>query len=256
MILIDRYAYSSKLKQTAPLLKLLFALITQGICLWADNIIISIMIILMMGAITVIRGRTPLSTFIKMLLIPIAFIAVSVFTIAVSMSEQASGFLFAAPILGKWVGVSYVGIQHGLQLFLKAFGAMSCLVFLSLSTPMVDLLVAFRQLGLPKFLIEIMGLVYRFIFVLLDTSNQIFVAQSCRLGYSGLRNGYRSLGTMASMVFIRAYKRSDDLYTALEARGYDGELKILEEPYHTHWSGYVFAASTNILLVISAIILK
>ncbi len=60
MISIDKYAYSSKLKHTDPLQKVTFALLTLAVCLWADNLIISVAVIFIMGGMTVSRGGTPL----------------------------------------------------------------------------------------------------------------------------------------------------------------------------------------------------
>jgi len=226
------------------------------VCLWSDHGLISAAVIFIMGGITVLKGGTPLRFFIKLLLVPMFFLLIGVFTIAVNASKNPEGLLAAVPVVGTWIGFSHTGLQDALRLFLKALGAVSCLYFLSLSTPMVDLLAALRRLRLPKLLVEIMELVYRFIFVLLETADTIYNAQSCRLGYSSLSTGYRSLGTLASMLFIKSYKRSDELYTALESRGYDGELNVLEETYENHWSGYVLAAAVNVLLILSAMVIK
>lgn len=256
MISIDTYAYRSKLKLKDPLQKLVFALMTLSVSLWAKHGLISVMVIFIMGGITVLKGGTPLRYFIKLLLVPMSFLLIGVFTVAVNMSEKPEGFLAAISVAGTWIGFSHTGLQDALQLFLRALGAVSCLYFLSLTTPMVDLLAALRRLGAPKILVELMGLVYRFIFVLLETAETIYNAQSCRLGYSSLSTGYRSLGSLASMLFIRSYKRSDELYTALEARGYEGELNVLAQTYENHWSGYALAVAVNVLLVLFAMTLK
>ena len=256
MISIDKYAYSSKFKHTDPMQKVTFALLTLSVCLWADSLIISAAVIFIMGGMTVLRGGIPLRFFMKLLLLPMSFLLIGVFTIAVNVSEKPEELLAAISIAGTWIGFSHAGLQDALRLFLKASGAVSCLYFLSLSTPMVDLLAALRRLRLPTLLVELMGLVYRFIFVLLETANTIYNAQNCRLGYSSLSTGYRALGSLVSMLFIRSYKRSNELYTALEARGYEGELNVLEESYEKHWSWYVLALAGNVILVLSVIILK
>ena len=256
MISIDKYAYSSKLKHTDPMQKLVFALLTLAVCIWADRNIISIAVIFIMGSMTVLRGGTSFRFFIKLLLVPMFFLLIGVFTIAVNASEKPELLLAAIPVAGTWIGFSRMGLQDALQLFLKASGAVSCLYFLSLSTPMVDLLTVLRRLRLPKLLIELMGLVYRFIFVLLETADTMITAQDSRLGYSNLSSAYRSLAALASTLFIRAYKRSDDLYTALEARGYDGELNVLEESFETHWTKYIPPVTVNLFLILSALFLK
>ncbi len=256
MISIDKYAYGSKLKHTNPMQKLVFALVTLAVCIWANQNAVSAAVICVMCGVTVLRGGTSLRFFLNLMLVPMSFLVISVLTIAVNVSQKPDAFLAAIPIAGTWIGFSLQGLQHALQLFLKALGAVSCLYFLSLSTPMVDLLAALRRLRLPKLMVELMGLVYRFIFVLLETADTICNAQNCRLGYSRLSNAYRSVGTLASMLFIKSYKQADALYTALEARGYEGELNVLAETYESHWSGYALTAAVNTVLVLSAVILR
>lgn len=256
MIHIDRLAYSSKLKKKDPMEKLFFAVLTLGVCLWADWIPVSVAVLLIMGCMTVLRGGIPFRFFVKLLLVPMSFLLIGVLTIAVNVSNNPELFLVSLPLAGTRVGVSSYGLYNAVRLFLKAAGAVACLYYLSLNTPMVALLSALKRLKVPKLLIEMMGLVYRFIFVLLETADTMFASQHSRLGYASLSSGYRSLGVLASTLFIRAYKRSDQLYTALEARGYEGELSVLEEPYEKHWTGYFVPLVVNVILVVTWFLFK
>src|SRR5690606_11646933 len=107
---------------------------------------------------TVSGGGTPLRFYIKLLLLPVSFLIIGVSTVAVNISEQPESLLEAIPVAGIWIGVSNEGLQEAIKLFFKALAAVSCLYFLSLSTPMVDLLAALRRLRMPKLLVELMGL--------------------------------------------------------------------------------------------------
>jgi cobalt/nickel transport system permease protein len=42
----------------------------------------------------------------------------------------------------------------------------------------------------------------------------------------------RSIGLLASRLFIDAFQRSQRLQKALESRGYDQELRVLPSQYH------------------------
>jgi cobalt/nickel transport system permease protein len=108
----------------------------------------------------------------------------------------------------------------------------------------------------PKLIVELMGLIYRSIFVLLETADTMFTAQNSRLGYSDLKSGYRSLAALASTLFIRAYKKSDQLYIALESRGYDGEINVLEEQIETHWTEFITPVSINLFLIFVTLFLR
>lgn len=256
MINIDKYAYMSRFKHINPMKKFIFALLTLGVCLWANSILTSCIIILIMGGITVFKGGTPISLFIKLMLVPMSFLIIGVLTIAINVSDHQSIFLFSTAIAGTHIGVSQTGIQDAMRLFFKAMGSVSCLYYLSLGTPMVDILAVLRRLKVPKLMVEMMGLIYRFIFVLLETADTMVTAQNSRLGYTSLSTGFRSLGALASTLFVRAYKRSDELYTALEARGYDGELNVLEEKFEARWTEYILPMAINLLLILETLFLK
>lgn len=73
MINIDKYAYSSKLKNINPAEKMFFALITLCVCLWANNFIVSMLIISIMTFLITKVGRTKIGVFIKLMMVPIAF---------------------------------------------------------------------------------------------------------------------------------------------------------------------------------------
>jgi cobalt/nickel transport system permease protein len=236
--------------------KFVFALLTLGVCLWADTLAVSIAVFLIMGWITIRSGGTPLSVFVKLLFVPMAFLVIGILTIAINVASSPEVFFFSLPIAGSWIGLSKLGMIKAGHLFLRVLGSVSCLYFLSLSTPMVDLLTVFRRLKVPKLIVEMMGLVYRFIFVLLDTADTMFTAQNSRLGYIDLSTGYRSLGTLASTLFIRSYKRSNDLFTSLEARGYDGDLNVLEEPFEKCRKMYIVTVVLNTILVFVTLSLK
>jgi cobalt/nickel transport system permease protein len=256
MISIDNYAYASKLKQNDPMEKLFFTVLTLSVCLWANQIFISIAILIMMSWVTIRLGRTPLSLFLKLMLVPMSFLMIGVITIVFGFSSNALNFIFSIKLWGVYIGISKTGILTAANLFFRALGAVSCLYFLSLNTPMVDILAALRKLKCPKLMVELMGLIYRFIFVLLETANTMYIAQNSRLGYNTLAMRYRSLGTLASSLFIRAYKRSDDLYTALEARGYEGDLNVLETPFKKNWMGYATPVIINLFLILATLFFR
>lgn len=256
MLSIDQYAYSSRLKSKDPQEKLVFALMTLGVCLWADSLAVSLLVIMIMVGATVYIGGTPLLVFLKLLLIPMPFLMLGVLTIACGLSGDAQDYLYAVPVRDMYLGVSRTGLITATVLFFKAWGAVSCLYYLSLSTPLVDLLSTLRKLKCPKLITEMMGLIYRFIFVLLTTAETIYTAQNSRLGYFGVVRSYYSMGALISNLFIRVYKRADELYSALEARGYEDELQVLEEPFTRNWTGYAVPVVINAVLIITALLLR
>ena len=65
---------------------------------------------------------------------------------------------------------------------------------------------------------------YRSVFIFLEEASVMYHAQDTRLGYSGIRNSYRSLGLLAGNLFIRSWLRGEALYRSMESRCYQGNL--------------------------------
>lgn len=256
MINIDKYAYISKLKDIDPMEKLAFALLTLFVCLWANAIIISITVLLIMTWSTIYQGGIPGTVYFKLLLIPMSFLILGVLAIVIEIALQPHGFLGSIQLFNMYLGVSKAGLFSATQLFFRALGAVSCLYYLSLNTPMIDVMSALSRLKCPKLLVEMMSLIYRFIFIFIATAETMVIAQSSRLGYSRVISGYRSLGSLISSIFIRSYLQADKMYTSLESRGYDGELNVLEQHRRYSLKGYLKILGINGLLVVLTTIIK
>ncbi|MCL6612269.1 MAG: cobalt ECF transporter T component CbiQ [Peptococcaceae bacterium] len=230
MLSIDRYAYSNKLRHVHPAEKCGFALITVAVCLASSNRLTFILVILLMAGLAVFRAGIPLPFYLKLMCVPMSFLAVGVLTVAISITGENHPFLWGLKIGGYTLGVTGPGLQAAADLFLKSLGAVSCLYFLSLTTPVVEILAVIKKLRLPPLFIELMSLVYRFIFVLLETAQKIQVAQSSRWGYASLKTSFHSLGQLGANLFVKSYHHSQMIHAALSARCYSGDLNVLEEP--------------------------
>ncbi|CUX30022.1 CbiQ family ECF transporter T component [Clostridium sp. C105KSO13] len=119
-------------------------------------------------------------------------------------------------------------MMFGVQLIGTAMASVSCLYFLSLNTTMMDFLGVLAKLHCPGILMELTLLIYRFIFVLMETASAIMVSQKSRLGNKDFRTSIDSFGKMGAGLLIRAFKRSNALYDAMESRCYDGKIRVLE----------------------------
>ena len=168
-------------------------------------------------------GGTRARVVLHMLQIPSGFLLLAVLTIAVGR-VNAEDSLLSLTIGSKRYGVSADSLLQGVEIFAKALAVVTCMYFFTLTTPMTDFTRVLERLHLPRLFIELMEMIYRFIFVLTDTAHRIKIAQASRLGYQDAKTWMHSTSVLASMVFLRAYRKSDKVFTALEARGYDGAL--------------------------------
>lgn len=253
MFNIDRYAYSNRLRSAHPAEKFAFALCTIIICLAASSVTTSLVIVLLMAGAVVLRAGIPGRFYLKLMSLPASFLVIGVVTVAVSVSWNPLPALHGFTIWGVTVGVTARELGMAAQLFFKSLGAVSCLYFLSLTTPMTEIIAVLKKLRVPSLFIELMGLIYRFIFVLMETADKIHTTQSSRCGYASLKNSYASLGQLVSNLFVKSYHRSRLLFVALESRCYTGELDVIELPYTVSPANIMIIVLIDLALVALAL---
>ena len=234
MITIDKLCYHSKLRYENAGEKFAFAVITLCICVMSRSIAVACIVLAVTGILAVWKGGIPVSRYLRFLTVPLAFLFLSTIAIMFNIKKVPLD-LFAIPVGNWYITASTDSFFYALQLILTALAAVSCLYFLSFTTPMPDILEVLRKLHCPGLLIELMLLIYRFIFVLFETAFSITVSQQSRLGNRGFRTRIRSFGMLGASLFILALKRSAALYDAMESRCYDGSIRVLsrEHPVKT-----------------------
>jgi cobalt/nickel transport system permease protein len=144
--------------------------------------------------------------------------------------------LFSFP-LGSWtLTASVEGLARFVSVALKSWLSVQAAIVLASSTPFPELLQAMRSVGIPRLLVGMFGLMWRYLFVLVDEALRLMRARAARSGQSGeagRRSGgsvawrARVTGGMAGNLFLRAFERSDRIYAAMLSRGYDGEVRTL-----------------------------
>ncbi|MDP3732785.1 MAG: cobalt ECF transporter T component CbiQ, partial [Candidatus Omnitrophota bacterium] len=95
------------------------------------------------------------------------------------------------------------GLVRGFLIMAKVLGAVSLIIFLSMTTPINKLLNAARWFKIPNVWVEITMLSYRYSFVLLEDAITIRNAQKVRLGYGSLARSLRSFGELMGSTVIR-----------------------------------------------------
>jgi cobalt/nickel transport system permease protein len=162
--------------------------------------------------------------------LPLAMAAV---TVVFSTPGQP---LLAIPAFGWELDVTDSGLVRFASILLKSWLSVQMAVVLTASTPFPDLLRAMRDLGLPKVIVAIAGFTYRYIFVIGDEALRMMRARAARSSAIGSRGGRSTLwrarvtGAMVGSLFLRSIERSERIYDAMVARGYDGEVRSLHPP--------------------------
>ncbi|MGG1291901.1 cobalt ECF transporter T component CbiQ [Bacillus smithii] len=234
MLLIDKYAYFNKLKNVHPVEKITLSLSLLLFALIVKSPLVSFSIFIVMSTMIVVLARIPLSYYLKLLVIPLFFLFSGIVTILISFTDGhtvISDVIWSVPI-GNWqICISEESLKRAVNLVFIVLSSVSCLYFLILTTPMTAILDVLRKLKLPSIFIELITLTYRFIFVIMEESINIYQSQSSRLGYITIRQGMKSLGLLISILFLKVFERTKQLSIAMDSRGYGDEILFFDPSY-------------------------
>jgi cobalt/nickel transport system permease protein len=149
--------------------------------------------------------------------------------------------VYTLPLLG-WT-VTAQGLRAALYLVMRAETAATISVLLVLCTPWSNLLKALRVLQLPIVLVVILGMTYRYIFLLLRNAHDMFRSRKSRMvGRLSGTEQRRAATASAGVLMSKTLQLSGDVYLAMRSRGYQGEVYVLDE-FRTGWFDWVTLAT-------------
>jgi cobalt/nickel transport system permease protein len=127
------------------------------------------------------------------------------------------------------------GLERFVAIVLKSWLSMQAALLLTTTTHFTDLLWALQSLRVPETLVAIVGFMVRYLSTLKEEADRLLRSRSARSGtVKGSRSGGSLLwraqvaGGMVGSLFLRSYERSDRVYAAMLARGYNGQVKHME----------------------------
>jgi cobalt/nickel transport system permease protein len=173
--------------------------------------------------------------------------------------------IFTAPgprieIGATGIALSEPGVVRMLSVLAKSYVSMQMAVVLASTTPFPALLQAMRAIRLPRLLVAVFGLMWRYLFVLVDEVMRLMRARDSRSGAldpaqrvgGSIAWRARTAGGMAGNLFMRSFERGDRIYDAMAARGYDGEVRTLSHPALSRASVIVLVGSLLLLALLFA----
>ncbi len=223
---IEYASYNSKLRNydTAGKLLLSISMLFCGIC--GNNIFSLIFILCTAIYFTVFKSGTDLIKYIKMYISPAIFIILGVITISLNIYAERTGIISLPFFANKFICITENSIKLGVITAIKAFSCISSMYFIILTTDIYKITGVLQKLKIPYLIIELMFIIYHFIFVLSERRDCIILSQKSRLGYNGFIQSINSFAKAFSSVFILSFIRVSKIYNSLEARCFDGNFKF------------------------------
>jgi len=133
---------------------------------------------------------------------------------------------------GRPEGFTSQGLTSAGLVVSRVAGSISLVVLLALTTPWTRLLAALRSLGLPRIFILVIGMAYRYLFLLLGAVTDLYTARSSRtIGPVKHDRGARAfVAASAGALLGRTMAMSEEVHQAMTARGYRGNVRTLAQP--------------------------
>jgi cobalt/nickel transport system permease protein len=132
-----------------------------------------------------------------------------------------------------WAGwpVTGAGLRAAAFLILRAETAATFSLLLVVSTLWTRLLHALRYFRTPVVVVAILGMTYRYMFLFLATAYDMFESRESRMvGILAPPERRRLAAASAGVLLSKTLQLSGEVHMAMQARGFVGEMRLLEEP--------------------------
>ena len=245
-MLIEQCAYGNRWRQVSPAAKALFTLAGLAAAFAARQPAAAATVGILIILTAVLGAGIPFGRFLRVALPPLGFLLLGCMSLAYSFDLRGEHHEFIV----QWLPCGWAPLQ---QLAARTCAALAAMLFLALTTPMVDLIALLRRLNAPEVLLELMVLCYRLLFVFSQAMHDTRTAQASRLGYATSRRALRSLGSLTANLTMQIWQRAQALQTAAQSRNNDGPFRFLEPDYANARRDLALAAAGGAALIVLSV---
>ena len=125
--------------------------------------------------------------------------------------------------------ITQTGLTAALFLLLRVSTSVSLTLLLILTTPWNSVLSALNVLRVPDVFVLILGMTYRYIYLLLRTANEMFLSRKSRaVGRMNPAENRRMVAAISSTLLGKSLNLSSEVYLAMQSRGFRGSVVTLK----------------------------
>jgi cobalt/nickel transport system permease protein len=139
--------------------------------------------------------------------------------------------------------ITMQGVQTAALLIARVETAVTFTSLLVLCTPWTHVLKALRAFRLPQEAIMMLAMTHRYIFLLVETASQMLESRQSRtVGVLQGSAGRRITARTAGVLLSKSIELSNDVYLAMQSRGFRGDIRILSDFHMRSWDYLGMAA--------------
>jgi cobalt ECF transporter T component CbiQ len=125
--------------------------------------------------------------------------------------------------------ITQTGAQTALFLLMRVSTSVSLGILLILTTPWNSVLKALGVLRVPDMFVLILGMTYRYIYLLLHTTNDMFLSRQSRVvGRLSSAEERRIIAASAGTLLSKSLHLSSEVYLAMQSRGFRGYPRTMD----------------------------
>ncbi len=126
------------------------------------------------------------------------------------------------------------GLEIALLLVCRSEASLTCWLLLVMTTPFNRVLRALRTLHVPAPFVAIVSMTFRYIFLLVETAQDMLLSRRSRIvGRLSGSDNRRLLVSATGVLLGKSIQMSDEVYNAMTSRGFRGEIRLLDEFHMT-----------------------
>lgn len=160
------------------------------------------------------------------------------------------------PFAGTFAVISALtgDTPRAMELVAKSYLSAAAVLWLVGTTPMPSLMQGLNALGLPRMLVLVVQFVYRYLFVISEQAQHMLLASRCRGEMPrqgrrrgpGLRHRFQAASGAVAVLFGRSYQKAEAIHRAMLARGFQGEIRLLNRLSPGPWDGVYLAVAGGV----------
>jgi len=162
---------------------------------------------------------------------------------------------FLGPVASPWtVSITIPGVQGAILFVLRTGAAVSLVILLALTTRWTDLLASFQSLKIPTSFVMILGMTYRYVFVIVGIAQDMSLALKSRTLKPDRSGDVRKwLGATIGVLFRRSMNMSELVNLSMISRGYDGKVRKVTrfhaQPFDWAFLGFLLGLGVILLML-------
>lgn len=200
----------------------------------------TLVLVYLVALTAALASRIPFSRLLR------AWLAVPLFSAAIVLPATLNVVTPGAPVLVLWrtaghsigpihlpdyLAITAPGLYLAGRFVLRIAVCVTLALLLTATTKSENLFRGLRGIGVPRLFVMLLGMMQRYLVVLLRVAEEIHLAKRSRSITAGtLREEQAWVGAGVGTLFRRTLALGDDIYLAMLSRGYTGEVHLLDDP--------------------------